>query len=414
MLPNVVVFFWLGSGAGFVAQTFIRVFLSFGGRCRSAVTVLLLIYSFVCVHVGYFVPQNTNYDSMDQSLNFLLRDKLRVQMEAFPLESIVILRGDHVTNVMRYIQTVEGVRPDLNLLSDQLVKARWFKRQEIHYPSVTFPERRYNEHFFGFALQELIEANIKKKSIFACNHLVTVHPQNVFVSLPFGLCDQIHMKTSAPQFDMWWNAAMKIMPTGQNYTDNTLKFPAHTWEYKLIEKQFEKQQKMAADAVTYAQLFPPQSQEHDRILLVVKRWIQNITEHQVLIPFKVQFATFKNLAVSYLTRKDSLNNEEALRGGLLALLNFLKVPEARNDKQFNYITDSLLPQVVSILHTKFSVKATELKELGAPLSIVRKLAEGTRRRKTTRPKTIQVKSGKEKKKKKKKKKKKWRRKRQDL
>ena len=37
---------------------------------------------------------------------------------AMPDHAIVLLRGDHVTNTARYLQTCAGLRPDLDLLSD--------------------------------------------------------------------------------------------------------------------------------------------------------------------------------------------------------------------------------------------------------------------------------------------------------
>ena len=97
-------------------------------------------------------------------------------------------------------------------MSDQLVKARWFVKQEKHFPNVTFPKRRYNEYYFGFSLEEFINANSDKRPVLgrcqictpnaqlynlltehifstACSHLVTVHPQNTYTGLFYGMCD---------------------------------------------------------------------------------------------------------------------------------------------------------------------------------------------------------------------------------
>ena len=62
--------------------------------------------------LGYSIPLRENFAVMDQSKNTVLQDAFKDQLLAMPLNAMVLLRGDHVTNVMRYLQIVEGVRPD--------------------------------------------------------------------------------------------------------------------------------------------------------------------------------------------------------------------------------------------------------------------------------------------------------------
>ena len=97
---------------------------------------------------------------------------------------------------MRYLHQVENVRPDIDLVSDQLVKARWFIKQEKHFPNVTFPKRRYNEYYFGFTLEEFINANsVKRPVVGMCptctpndSSIILLTKCNIFSSL-FSPCD---------------------------------------------------------------------------------------------------------------------------------------------------------------------------------------------------------------------------------
>ena len=133
---------------------------------------------------------------------------------------------------------------------------------------------------------------------------------------------------------------------------------------------------MAADAVTYAQKHGGQSEEHDRILGITRSWILNITQHQDLGPFSPQSATLKNLAVSFLTTKGALQREDALLGGLSALLKYIERPESVHDKQLPYIKSTLLPQVVTSLHKNFAYSRKRLSGLMAAYMESQATAEG--------------------------------------
>ena len=126
------------------------------------------------------------------------------QMSNLPRNALVLLRGDHITNVMRYLQTCAGVRPDLHLMNDQLVKAKWFLKQEDKYPGIIFPKRRYIlDEIFGFSLEELVASNIRNRPIVACDRFQTVHVQQTFKGIPWGLCERV-VGTNFNNFDEWW------------------------------------------------------------------------------------------------------------------------------------------------------------------------------------------------------------------
>ena len=46
--------------------------------------------------------------------------------------------------IFRYVQTCLHVREDLSIMSDQLVKARWFVKQEDKYNNIVFPNGTFS------------------------------------------------------------------------------------------------------------------------------------------------------------------------------------------------------------------------------------------------------------------------------
>ena len=119
-----------------------------------------------------------------------------------------------------------------------------------------------------------------------------------------------------------------------------------TWEYKLYEKMYEKQQKLAADMILYAQSTTPPSK---KILKKTRVYIEQFLQ-QDRGPFVIQGATWKNLAVAWLTTKNAMKKRPALTGGLRALREYLKTPASKEDSQLDYVK-TLEKQVASALAT---------------------------------------------------------------
>ena len=340
MQPNAIAFVVFGVG---VTGILLCIFYVCQSLCKSArgrgipgarlgksviqFLVLCLFAAAMHTHV------KLNYKIMDMSENDDLDRVFRSSLVSLPRNSLVILRGDHYTNVMRYLHQVDGVRPDLDLVSDQLVKAKWFHLQERHFPNVSFPKRRYNEYFYGFSLEEFITANAVTRPVAACSHLVTVHPQNTYTGLYYGMCDILVPSSHYPTFKPWWKKAKTLLPTKMNFTKVTQKFGPEAWEYKLYEKIFEKQQKLAADLIAYAQRSKPPNL---KILKKTKKYIKSFL-NQDKGPFQVQGATWKNLAVSILTVPKAMDDIGALTEGVHALREYLKTDASKVDKQLEYV-----------------------------------------------------------------------------
>ena len=91
-------------------------------------------------------------------------------MAAFFFHSIILLNGDLNNNIIKYPQQCEGTRPDLRLLSLQLMTWDWFvPMQALNYPNVSFPGSRYHVNFDdAFTMKHFLDANVKRFPIFLC------------------------------------------------------------------------------------------------------------------------------------------------------------------------------------------------------------------------------------------------------
>jgi hypothetical protein len=111
-------------------------------------------------------------------------------LRSFPKGSIVLLNGDLNNNLVKYPQQCEGVRPDLSLLSLQLMSWDWFVPvQRDNYPAVIFPGIRYHTTTpQSFNIKRFLDANIKSKK----------SPGGIFLCGPFKDGDNSNIRTRDP------------------------------------------------------------------------------------------------------------------------------------------------------------------------------------------------------------------------
>ncbi|OVE78100.1 hypothetical protein BVX98_01425 [bacterium F11] len=70
----------------------------------------------------------------------------RDTFKSFKKNSIVIVKGDNSIFTLRYLQQVEGVRPDVKIISAEINKA-YEERLRHAYPNLLYPERYPGQHF---------------------------------------------------------------------------------------------------------------------------------------------------------------------------------------------------------------------------------------------------------------------------
>lgn len=62
-------------------------------------------------------------------------------------DAILVVKGDVITNSIRYLQRCEGYRPDVQHLDQSMMTYEWFtKKQARHFRNIEFPNIVYNPY----------------------------------------------------------------------------------------------------------------------------------------------------------------------------------------------------------------------------------------------------------------------------
>eukprot|EP00808_Paulinella_micropora_P006413 g77452.t1 len=258
MQANLYVFLWAGLGLEYLSVTVWRLFVSRLSSSSSSVSTSSTSSStslppsdkaswlwpgnLACCGLGVMfagLQLGLHYGQLDHSDMWGFHTQGEVQLRAFPKDSIVLLNGDLNNNVIKYMQQCEGIRPDLRLLSVQLMTWDWFvPMQSHHYPGVVFPGNKYHPWQPGdFSILQFLEKNFRKFSIFLCGPWKEGDEtwREGFTTVPFGLCERIFRKGKEPK--NWTDYTMRSLKGLPIYKDLPAwqpgKYGPETWEHVL-------------------------------------------------------------------------------------------------------------------------------------------------------------------------------------
>jgi hypothetical protein len=138
----------------------------------------------------------------DQHATTVLNTVGAIVLDSFPPQAIVLLNGDLNNNMLKYRQTCLGERPDLDLVSVQLMTWDWFvEMQGHHYPRTRFPGHRYHPFLPGaFSMAEFLAANAQRE-VFLCGSWKSGDHSHVaaYTAIAYGQCQQVFPNTAVPQ-----------------------------------------------------------------------------------------------------------------------------------------------------------------------------------------------------------------------
>jgi len=72
---------------------------------------------------------------MDQSRNDYVYNYGLMNLEKLPNDALLIVKGDVITNSVRYLQRCEGYRPDVQHLDQSMMTYEWFVKKQACPPS---------------------------------------------------------------------------------------------------------------------------------------------------------------------------------------------------------------------------------------------------------------------------------------
>ena len=239
---NMYIWIWSGVGVQYTAEVAQKLIGSFGakqttnqspaapapGASKPRLSFFLtLVYTsaFLLVRLSLLYPMH------DHHANDSFYRSGAAMLEAFPPHSIVLLNGDLNNNLVKYPQQCEGLRPDLSLLSLQLMSWDWFVPMQRHnYPNVTFPGVRYHVSTArSFNIKKFLDANVlsaRRKS-----------PGGVLLCGPFKEGDHSNVRTvgSATEGQTTWyeehpyGSCSQLLPLGSTPTPSPSTFLRRGW-----------------------------------------------------------------------------------------------------------------------------------------------------------------------------------------
>lgn len=151
MQPNITVFASLGIGAAALCDG-VAWLLQCGGRDIAGKSARVAAIFCAAAGAGAWLVHAQfvrNVARMDHSGNDVVAQYGRALLEPLPHGAILITGYDHQWTSTRYLQTCEGLRPDVAILNAQVMSFQWFKAQRSLYPTVSFPGTHLVPHFTG-------------------------------------------------------------------------------------------------------------------------------------------------------------------------------------------------------------------------------------------------------------------------
>jgi len=148
--PNLIAFSWMSLALEWLAQR--------SGRMRRLVAAVITLTLVTC-QVMF------NYRNLDHSNSHHIRLYGLMHLEKLPPNSVLLVKGDIITNSIRYLQRCEGLRPDVQHLDQAMMTYNWFVKKQSRHFNITFPRSVYHPYKQeGYSMEEFLDANLPSRA----------------------------------------------------------------------------------------------------------------------------------------------------------------------------------------------------------------------------------------------------------
>ena len=212
---------------------------------------------------------------MDESGNRVIEEYGRWLLRPLPQGAKLIVKGDLITNTIRYLQVCEGHRADVEVVDMSMMTYRWFlKVQGPNFPSFQWPGSHYHPHeqdIGGFSMKQLLDVNIQPGAppLFMAGgwHEQDPSPLASYAHVPVGYVDLV--QPAAETFEGllqpwnhsvwgWYNATRGFNPTGL-LPETKLWDMSRRWERVVVNDFFQIHHKKAHALLEWVMRHSPQA-----------------------------------------------------------------------------------------------------------------------------------------------------------
>lgn len=199
------------------------------------------------------VPMGVRWGAMDRHTSTLVRSYGVEILRAAPPGSLLLTKGDLITSPMRYLQAVEGLRPDVRIVDQELLGLPWYGAlvRETH-PEIVLPGPRFMPGSAdGFTMRALLDANVDRAPVLVCGGIKPpdVSADGAYGRWPWGLCEQMHRGTEPVDLDAWIRGSGDALPR-IDFGDQPR--PSGSWEAIVWGDTWEVRHTRAAHLITVA------------------------------------------------------------------------------------------------------------------------------------------------------------------
>jgi hypothetical protein len=153
-----------------------------------------------------------------------------------PPRGVLLLSSDEAIGSVRYLQQVEGLRPDVHVLPIGIVPLPWFRTVAARtMPDLTVPAG-------AFTFRQFLDANIRHRPVVVCNRTPWLRTlEEAYALWPLGLVEQVLPRAQEPDVGAWLRDNEASFASFD--PARTAGFPPSSWEHALAVawwKQYER------------------------------------------------------------------------------------------------------------------------------------------------------------------------------
>lgn len=281
--PEMYLCAWCGAGVAWLAERLHVVRWTSGAAWGAASGVFAAALS--------IAPMAARFSAMDRHGSTLVRSYGSEILRAAPPGALLVTKGDLITSPIRYLQAVEGARPDVRLVDQELLGLPWYGAlvAEAH-PELALPGPRFMPGApDSFTMKQLLDANVDRAPVLICGG---VKPPDTSADMtygmwPMGLCDRARKGSEPVNLDAWVRESDDALPridfAGQPH-------PPGSWEDIVWSDTWEVRNTRAAHMLNVAGADPSRR----RYVAMAADWLQDLVEENPGEPPRV----YKTLAIA--------------------------------------------------------------------------------------------------------------------
>ena len=233
----------------------------------------------------------SQYQRSDHSESTHFIQNGRKILHSFPPHSVILLNGDLNNNVIKYPQSCEGIRPDVHLLSLQLMTWDWFvPMQRANYGNVTFPGTRYHVNYAdSFTMRQFMDRNSRKHPIFLCgpwkegdySNVRTTQPLTKYYDdYPYGECSRMLPATRPPKnLTRFIERGLEgLIRLAELPPFDTARYASDSWEHVLYTDALQR----LVYLTSYTSFHSNQRQEDHSLLALALQLTDELTQPDTL------------------------------------------------------------------------------------------------------------------------------------